>query len=53
MSKKGTGFTIDSDVLAKVRALAEWDGRNLSEYINLVLEQHLIEKGVRPPDGQG
>lgn len=34
-------ITIDEDLLEKARELAEQDDRSLSQYINLVLRQHL------------
>ena len=34
-------ITLDSDILEKVREKAEYDGRSLSQYINLVLKRHL------------
>ena len=39
--KDRISITIDSDVLAKVKDKAEYDGRSLSQYINLVLKRHL------------
>ena len=39
--KDKISITIDSDVLEKIRDKAEYDGRSLSQYINLVLKRHL------------
>ena len=39
--KDRISITIDSDVLAKIKDKAEYDGRPLSQYINLVLKKHL------------
>ena len=39
--KEKISFTIDSDILEKIRNAAEQDDRSLSQYINLVLKQHL------------
>ncbi len=39
--KERISITIDSDVLEKVRYEAERDARSLSQYINLVLKEHL------------
>lgn len=39
--KERISITIDSDVLEKVKEKAEYDDRSLSQYINLVLKQHL------------
>ena len=41
--KERISITIDSDVLEKLRDCAEYDGRPLSQYINLVLKRHLEE----------
>lgn len=39
--KDKISITIDSDLLEKIRYLAEYDDRSLSQYINLVLRRHL------------
>ena len=39
--KQKVSIMLDSDLLAKAKALAEWDDRSLSQYINLVLKEHL------------
>ena len=39
--KKKISIKIDCDVLEKIRDKAEYDGRSLSQYINLVLKRHL------------
>ena len=43
MAKNKSSLTIslDEDVLEGIRDLAEYDGRNLSQYINLVLSEHI------------
>ena len=41
--KQKISITIDSDILEKVRELAEYDDRSLSQYINIVLKKHLEE----------
>lgn len=41
--KEKISITIDSDILEKVRELAEYDDRSLSQYINIVLKKHLEE----------
>ena len=41
--KEKISITIDENVLEKLRILAENDDRSLSQYINIVLKQH-IEK---------
>lgn len=42
--KDKISITIDSDILEKLREIAEADDRSLSQYINLVLKKHLEER---------
>lgn len=42
--KEKISITIDSDLLAQVKQAAEADDRSVSQYINLVLKQHLMPK---------
>ena len=48
--KEKISITIDSDVLEKAKEIAEYDDRSLSQYINIVLKQHLkdVEKQNKP-----
>lgn len=39
--KEKISITIDSDVLEKIKAEAENDDRSLSQFINIVLKEHL------------
>jgi hypothetical protein len=39
--KEKISITIDNDILIKLKEKAEYDDRSLSQYINLVLKQHL------------
>ncbi|MBD5105103.1 MAG: toxin-antitoxin system protein [Ruminococcaceae bacterium] len=39
--KEKISITIDSDLLEKLRAEAESDDRSLSQYINLILKEHI------------
>ena len=39
--KEKISITIDSDLLEKAREEAEKDDRSLSQYINLVLKEHI------------
>lgn len=39
--KEKISITIDADLLLKLRQLAEDDDRSLSQYINLILKQHI------------
>jgi len=43
--KESISLSLDSDVLAKVRELAEIDDRSVSQYVNLVMRQHLKTLG--------
>ena len=39
--KERISITIDADILEKVRFQAEYDDRSLSQYINIVLKEHI------------
>ena len=39
--KEKISITVDSDVLANIKAMADNDDRSLSQYINLVLKEHI------------
>ncbi len=39
--KEKISITIDNDILAKMKEKAEYDDRSLSQYINIVLKQHI------------
>lgn len=41
--KEKISITLDNDLLERIRYLAEYDDRSLSQYINLVLKKHLEE----------
>ena len=41
--KQKISITVDQDILEKVKLLAEINDRSLSQYINLVLKEHLKE----------
>ena len=41
--KEHISITLDNDLLAKLREMAEADDRSLSQYINIVLKKHLEE----------
>lgn len=46
--KEKISITIDSDILEKIKIQAENDDRSLSQYINLILKEHLKkESGER------
>ena len=48
--KDKISITIDNDILAKLKERAEYDDRSLSQYINLVLKQHIkdLEETKKP-----
>ena len=48
--KEKISITIDSDILEKIKDRAEYDDRSLSQYINIVLKQHIkeIEQTSKP-----
>ena len=39
--KDKISITIDSDVVSKIKELAEADERSFSQYINMVLKEHI------------
>ena len=39
--KEKISITIDNDILAELKNEAEKDDRSLSQYINIVLKQHI------------
>ena len=41
--KSKVSITLDNDIIDKVRELAEADDRSFSQYINLVLKNHLAQ----------
>ncbi len=42
--KTKASITLDSDVIEKLKALAEKDDRSFSQYVNIVLKAHLDAK---------
>ena len=47
--KEKISITIDSDILEKLRVQAEHDDRSLSQYINIVLKQHIAMTEKQTP----
>ena len=39
--KEKISITIDNDILQLIKEQAEFDDRSLSQYINLILKQHV------------
>ena len=42
--KSKVSITLDEDVIQRIKAQAERDDRSFSQYINLVLKEHLSSK---------
>ena len=42
--KEKISITIDSDIVEALRTAAEEDDRSLSQYINLILKEHIKKK---------
>lgn len=47
--KEKISITIDNDILAKLKEKAELDERSLSQYINLILKQHIKATDEKKP----
>ena len=47
--KDKISITIDNDILIKLKERAEEDDRSLSQYINLVLKQHIKQLEDKKP----
>ena len=43
--KERVSMTLDSDVIEKIKKLAEQDDRSFSQYVNIVLREHIITLG--------
>ena len=39
--KEKISITIDNDILVRLKERAEFDDRSLSQYINIILKQHI------------
>lgn len=44
--KQKVSITLDEDIINKIRILAEDCDRSMSQYINLVLKEHLKNKNL-------
>ena len=47
--KTKVSITLDTEIVDRIRTLAEEDDRSFSQYVNLVLKKFLYEK-IRMPD---
>ena len=50
--KTKVSITLDEDVIRQIRELAEADDRNFSQYINLVLKNHIRKNLKNEAAGQ-
>jgi len=48
--KEKISITVDSDILEILRQKAEADDRSLSQYINIVLKEHIRKDQQAKPD---
>ena len=42
--KSKVSITLDSDIIEKIKQLAENDDRSFSQYINLIMKEYLNQK---------
>lgn len=42
--KNKVSITLDSDIIERIKLLAEKDDRSFSQYINLILKEYLNQK---------
>lgn len=42
--KERTSIILDEDVISKIREYAEEDDRSFSQYVNLILKNHIKER---------
>jgi len=47
--KTKVSITLDSDILDIIKGLAEQDDRSLSQYINLIMKEHLKAHNIVLP----
>ena len=45
--KNKVSITLDADIIDKIKELAEEDDRSFSQYINLVLREHISRIWIR------
>ena len=45
--KKSVSITIDSDLLEKVKIIAELDDRSFSQVVNLALKEYVIKNDIK------
>lgn len=42
--KSKVSITLDEDIIERIKTMAEADERSFSQYINLVLKEHITEQ---------
>lgn len=42
--KEKISISVDNDIIEKIKELAEYDDRSVSQYINIVLKEHIKAK---------
>lgn len=45
--KERVSMTLDSEVIEKIKKLAEQDDRSFSQYVNLVLREHISSQASK------
>ena len=48
--KSKVSITLDEDIIIKIKELAENDDRSFSQYINMVLKEHIVKMERHPND---
>jgi len=48
--KEKISITIDSDVVTRIKELAEADDHSFSQYINMVLKEHISKNDTKQED---
>lgn len=41
--KNKVSITLDEDIIRRIKELAEYDDRSFSQYINMVLKEHIAK----------
>lgn len=49
--KEKVSITLDSDIIERIKELADKDDRSFSQYINMVLKEHLKAAGKNEEKG--
>lgn len=50
--KERVTITLDSDIVARLRELADEDARPFSQYINVILRKYLYALDKKKPSGE-